>query len=71
MDKTTELKLPNPIGKNATGGYGVFHWPEFIAFANRLGLPLDQRIKALTIYIEVDSPVEIDAKFFAVDMKEE
>lgn len=62
-----------PIGAKLTG-YEVFQWPEFQAFADRLGIPLALRTTGLSIEIgsdplEVESPVRVSHSYMASDTK--
>lgn len=44
-------------------GWAVFQWPEFIAFAVRLGIPLDIDAKSMTIRIAIDEQPLITCEF--------
>lgn len=61
--------MPKPIREKPVLGIDVFHWPEFIVFATRLGIPLDQRIEALSININADNHCKYEVKIQAVDME--
>ena len=37
--------------KTKVDSYEVFHWPEFRAFAERLGVPLGKPIRSLTVHL--------------------
>lgn len=54
-------------------GYEVYHWPEFIAFAKRLGVPWELPTIDLNIFIPVDGFVKItqefDADEFSIESK--
>lgn len=48
--------------------YEVFRWPEFIAFAKRLGIPLDLLILDVSIHLVFREAVTIDLKLRGEDM---
>lgn len=45
----------------------VWHWPEFRAFATRLGIDLTRPTTALTIRLAIKKVVEIDHECHGVD----
>lgn len=47
----TRFTLPpmDPNCKTSVDGYSAYQWPEFIALAQRLGVPLDKPIQELTL----------------------
>ncbi len=45
----------------------VLRWPEFIAFAERLGIDLSKRNKTITIVIDTSKPVSVDHSYFGGD----
>lgn len=52
----------------AMDGYAVYSWPEFKAFAKRLGFMWNLRTVECTIVIREGSVVTIDHKYQGVDM---
>ena len=46
----------------------VFQWPEFIAFAERLGIDLSKRTKVLTITFDGSKSPTIDHSYLAYDL---
>ncbi len=56
-----ELKPPPREPHRVPTGYEVYRWPEFVALAKRLGIPLGLPTTSLTITLMVDqeAPVEV------------
>lgn len=52
---------------NATG-WEVWQWPEFTAFAKRLGVELDLPTRSLTIHIPYDGITEITQGYIGRDV---
>jgi len=53
-------------------GLDVWNWPEFIAFAERLGINRDiPFIRSLTIDLEMDGLVVITQKYYSVTGEED
>lgn len=48
-------------------GYTVYRWPEFVAFANRMGFKWDLNCRSITIHIPHDDVVTIDIDHVARD----
>jgi hypothetical protein len=44
-------------------GHDVYHWPEFKAFATRLGIPWDLGTVFVTIELPLEGPVMITHKY--------
>lgn len=62
----SEQKKPYEVNPAFT--HEVFRWPEFQAFARRLGIPIDLRTTSITIRMgNYDELVEVDVRFQAVD----
>ena len=45
----------------------IWQWPEFMAFAERLGIPLTVPTTALTIHLPIRGAVEIKQEFVGMD----
>lgn len=67
-DKTAEPgSLPfTPPGPTAMG-WDVYRWPEFWAFAERLGIPLELLTIDVTIHIPVEGPVVVTHHYQGAD----
>lgn len=52
---------------NPVSGHDVFRWPEFQAFARRLGLHLENYTKVVTVRIAEDEVVTIVEHYHGVD----
>jgi hypothetical protein len=48
----------------------VFHWPEFIALAQRLGIDTSRPTTNLTLYLPADGVVEIRHEYHGQDQTE-
>ena len=55
--------------KNIADGYDVFHWPEFINLAKRLGVALDRPIRRLVLDIEIEKTPRIYQEQLGADAK--
>jgi hypothetical protein len=62
------VKLPPFIGGPADT-LTVMQWPEFHAFADRLGIPLNLRTSSLRIKLDIGSVVIVEHEFHASDTK--
>lgn len=49
--------------------FEVFRWPEFLAFAKRLGIPLELPITDLGIVLRMDESVKVDLGFRSMDLE--
>lgn len=50
-------------------GYEVYHWPEFIALAKRLGIPIELMTVDLSITLTVDKVTVQHSYIFRSDSK--
>ncbi len=56
---------------NRETGYGVHRWPEFLAFAKRLGIDLELPTTVITIRIPHDEIVTIIHEYLADDIDQQ
>jgi hypothetical protein len=56
-----------PLDHPQISGLEVYHWPEFQAFANRLGIPLEAFTVDLFIEIPCDDLVKVFHVYRGVD----
>jgi hypothetical protein len=58
-------------GRPGPTGYEVYHWPEFRAFAKRLGILWSVYTNEISLRLNVDEPVEINQSYRGVDRSSE
>lgn len=49
----------------------VYQWPEFIAFARRLGLTVDPRTRAIDLSMRHGDPVVVNTEYLGSDKIQE
>lgn len=62
--------MPETKAIEAAWGQDVFHWPEFRALAERLGIPLETLTTEITIHIPFDGLATVWHTYRGGDTKE-
>lgn len=64
-ERSVETKVPmdDPPQFDIPTGWDVWRWPEFQAFARRLGIPLDRPTVDLNIYLPLEEAVTITEEY--------